>query len=150
MKLKLKWNWGTKIVVAYAIFIVLILTAVFKALGEKVDLVTPDYYAQEVGYQNKLDKMDNAEGLTQPVSAIQTADGVVVTFPAEVKGPYSGTVLFYRPSNSADDITVPVAANADGKMVVPTTRLKRGNYSLLVDWEAAGKKYFSKLAIFIQ
>jgi hypothetical protein len=150
MKLNIKWNWGTKIVVAYAIFIVLILTAVFKALNEKVDLVTTDYYAQEVGYQTKLDKMDNAESLTIPVSAIQTADGVVIKFPAEVKGPYTGTVLFYRPSNSADDVTMPITANAGGEMLAPVTKLKKGNYNVLVDWAAEGKTYFSKISIFIQ
>ncbi|UPT68697.1 MAG: FixH family protein [Sphingobacteriales bacterium JAD_PAG50586_3] len=148
--MKLKWNWGTKIVVAYAIFIVLILTAVFKAMNEKVDLVTPDYYAQEVGYQTKLDKMENAESLSIPVSAIQTADGVIITFPVEVKGPYTGTVLFYRPSNSADDITMPITTTANGQMVAPITKLKKGNYNLLVDWAAQGKTYFSKLSIFIQ
>lgn len=150
MKLKLKWNWGTKIVVVYAIFIVLILTAVSKALNEKVDLVTPDYYAQEVGYQTKLDKMQNAESLTVPVSATQTGTDVVIAFPAEVKGPYTGTVLFYRPSNSADDVTLPVTANAAGQMTVPTAKLKRGNYNILVDWAGSGKTYFSKLTLFVQ
>jgi hypothetical protein len=150
MKLKIKWNWGTKIVVVYAIFIVLILTAVFKALNEKVDLVTPDYYAQEVGYQTKLDKMQNAESLTVPVSATQTGADVVIAFPSEVKGPYTGTVLFYRPSNSADDVTLPVTADATGQMTVPTAKLKRGNYSVLVDWAGSGKTYFSKLTLFVQ
>lgn len=150
MALKLKWNWGTKIVVAYSIFIVLILLAVSRAMSEKVELVTPDYYAQEVGYQNKLDKMNNAERLVTPVVATQTGNNVVITFPADVKGPYTGTALFYRPSNAADDVSLKITADTNGQMLVPATNLKKGNYSLLLDWKASGKAYFSKLAIFIQ
>jgi hypothetical protein len=58
--------------------------------------------------------------------------------------------LFYRPSNSADDVTLPVTADATGQMTVPTAKLKRGNYSVLVDWAGSGKTYFSKLTLFVQ
>jgi len=40
-------NWGLKITLLYVGFVAMILTLVFKASGEKVDLVTKDYYAQE-------------------------------------------------------------------------------------------------------
>lgn len=150
MKLKLTWNWGTGIVLAYAIFIVLIVSAVYKALNQNVDLVTPDYYAQELDYQNKYDKMANAGTLTEPVKVEQAGANVVISFPAEVKGPYSGTILFYRPSNSADDVTIPIQAGQDGKMTVSTAKLKKGNYSVLVDWASGTTKYFNKLVLFVQ
>lgn len=150
MKLSIKWNWGTKIVVAYAIFIVLIMSAVIKALNQKVDLVTEDYYAQEIDYQNKYTKMENAGMLTEAVTATQQGGNVVITFPKEVKAPYTGKVLFYRPSNSADDVSIPVNTNTEGQMLVPVAKLKKGNYSVLVDWVGGSTKYFNKLIIFIQ
>lgn len=148
--MKITWNWGTKIVIAYAIFIVLIMTAVIKALSQNVDLVTPDYYAQELDYQNKYNKMQNAQELQTPVNVVQTGTNVVITFPAEAAGPYSGTILFYRPSNSAEDISMPITADANGKMVVPTAKLKTGNYSVIIDWATKQKKYFNKATIFVQ
>lgn len=150
MKLSLKWNWGTGIVLAYTIFIILIVTAVVKALNQNVDLVTPDYYAQELDYQNKYDKMQNAATLKEPVLINQQGSNVVITFPAEVKAPYTGTVLFYRPSNSAEDVSMPLQADGTGKMVVPVAKLKTGNYSVSIDWSADGKKYFSKANLFVQ
>ena len=146
----LKWNWGTKIVVAYVLFVALIMTAVVKAFNQKIDLVTPDYYAQELDYQSKYDKMQNAGTLKEPVTAVQTNGNVVITFPKEVKAPYSGKVLFYRPSNSAEDVSLPLKADIDGQMLVPVSKLKKGNYSVLIDWSAGATKYFNKLIIFIQ
>ncbi len=150
MILKLKWNWGSYIVVAYTIFIILIMSAVITALNQKVDLVTEDYYAQEINYQAKYDKMENAGTLKEPITATQQGGNVVITFPKEVKAPYSGKVLFYRPSNSADDVTVAVNTNADGQMIVPIGILKKGNYSVLIDWVGGSTKYFNKLIIFIR
>jgi nitrogen fixation protein FixH len=150
MKLNLKWNWGTGIVLAYTVFIVLIVTAVGKALNQSVDLVTPDYYAQELDYQNKYDKMANAGTLKEPVTVEQAGTDVVLTFPKDITGPLTGTVLFYRPSNSAEDVSMPISIGQDGKMVVPTAKLKKGNYSVLVDWKAGATKYFNKLILFVQ
>jgi hypothetical protein len=148
--MKLKWNWGTKIVVAYAIFIVLIMAAVIKAFNTKVDLVTDDYYAQELDYQNKLDKIDNAATLSTPVQVTQQGINVVIAFPKDLKGAPKGTVLFYRASNSAYDVSLPLSTNSDYTMSLPSARLQQGHYSVLIDWADGTAKYFNKLSIYIQ
>lgn len=147
--MKLQWNWGTKIVLAYAIFIVLILTAVFKALNQKVDLVTPDYYAQELAYQDKQKKMENANAIS-PVNIMQQSSNVVITFPKETQGVLTGKVLFYRAANSADDVTLIIKADSNNKMLVPVAKLKKGSYTVITDWVAGGNKYYNKTDIFIQ
>lgn len=148
--MKLKMNWGTGIIIAYSIFIVLILVAVFKAVNQKIELVTPDYYAQEIDYQNKLDKKENAGTLDVPVTVIQNERNVVITFPKEATGPLSGKVIFYRASNSADDVALNLKTDESGQMVVPVSRLKKGSYSVLIDWAAGTKKYYSKVSLFVQ
>ncbi len=54
----MKLNFGVKIVVFYILFISLILTLVIKCYNNKVDLVTNDYYAKELVFQNKLDALN--------------------------------------------------------------------------------------------
>mgnify|MGYP003351831803 CR=1 FL=1 len=49
-------NWGWRIVMLYGGFVVLILFLVYKTTTVKDDLVTPDYYAKELKYQEQLDK----------------------------------------------------------------------------------------------
>ena len=44
-------NWGYKILTVYIIFIAGILFLVFKSSNQNQDLVTKDYYEQELKYQ---------------------------------------------------------------------------------------------------
>ena len=49
-------NWGYKILMVYVIFIAGILLLVFKSSSQNQDLVTEDYYEQELKYQQKIDE----------------------------------------------------------------------------------------------
>ena len=49
----MKLNWGYKIAIFYILFVVGIVFLVFKASNQKVDLVTADYYGEEVRYQGR-------------------------------------------------------------------------------------------------
>ena len=42
----------------------LILTLVFMSYGQKVELVSADYYAQELKFQDKIDATNNAKTLS--------------------------------------------------------------------------------------
>ena len=44
-------NWGYKIMLAYVVFIAGILFLVFKSSSQKVELVTENYYEQELKFQ---------------------------------------------------------------------------------------------------
>ena len=48
-------NWGYKILFVYIAFIAGILLMVFKSSTQKRDLVTADYYAKELKYQERID-----------------------------------------------------------------------------------------------
>ena len=51
----MKINFGVKVVIFYLAFVTLILTLVFKCINNKSELVTKDYYAKELAFQNRLD-----------------------------------------------------------------------------------------------
>ena len=58
-------NWGWKITLVYSLFVVGILTLVFKARSEKVDLVATDYYAQELAFGKRIEAQRNAGELSE-------------------------------------------------------------------------------------
>ena len=63
----MKFNWGTGIVLAFIGFISFIMYFVVNMNTDKKldhDLVTEDYYKQELKYQNDIDKEKNAKTLT--------------------------------------------------------------------------------------
>lgn len=55
--MKIKFNWGTGIVIAMVLFMTFILTFVYKSLTPQYthDLVSEDYYKDELLYQKEID-----------------------------------------------------------------------------------------------
>ena len=56
----MKFNWGHKILGIYFVFITGIAFMVVMSSRQKIDLVTPDYYAEEIKFQEKIDEKNNA------------------------------------------------------------------------------------------
>jgi hypothetical protein len=56
-------NFGVKITALYLGFVALILTLVFMSFGQKVELVSKDYYAQEIAFQDKINSINNERSL---------------------------------------------------------------------------------------
>ena len=76
-------NWGKKITIVYLAFVALIVTLVIVSVRQKVDLVTPDYYAKELNYQADINKINNAKALATPLKCVLQGQSILVTFPEE-------------------------------------------------------------------
>ena len=63
----MKFNWGYKIVLVYSVFVAGILYLVVQSSRQQMDLVTDDYYAQEIRYQEKIDQSKRASALSEPI-----------------------------------------------------------------------------------
>jgi hypothetical protein len=96
-------NWGWKITAVYVTFVIGILTLVFKARSERVDLVSTDYYAQELAYSQRLEAQRNAATLSALPSAVLNDDGLDVLMPLECSAATELKLHVYCPSNAAHD-----------------------------------------------
>ncbi|TND08284.1 MAG: FixH family protein [Bacteroidetes bacterium] len=142
-------NWGWKIVFAYVGFIALILTMVFKTMGMRIDLVRPDYYAEELRYQEKIDQSKNNALLSAPLSVTCNGQHIVLAFPEEMKNtPLEGSVLFYRPSDSRLDFRVNLEPGADGSQRI-NPPAQKGLYVVQVEWKAKGQTFYSESTLMI-
>jgi hypothetical protein len=56
----MKLSWGYKIMFVYIAFVAGMGFLVFKASSQKFDLVTKDYYDQELKYQQVIDQAANS------------------------------------------------------------------------------------------
>jgi hypothetical protein len=138
-------NWGHKIIIVFIIFAAGILTLVTKSMRTRIDMVTPDYYAEELKYQQVIDGRREALSLSVPVSINQSTQSIGVVFPPEMHGiALNGKVLFYRASDSRQDISLPINADEHGLMLVSKQRFHKGNYRVKLQWEAGGKSYFQE------
>ncbi len=138
-------SWGVKISILYVGFVILIVSMVAMTMVEKVDLVAKDYYAQELQFQNKIDKSNRANSLSQPLMWV-VKDGVIeISFPLEFKNQkIKGTINLFRPSDASMDKTFEISEPENGKQIISTTSLIKGVYKIQIDWNAGDESFYSE------
>lgn len=144
-------NWGHAIIIVFVLFAIGILTLVTRSMQTRIDMVTPDYYAEELKYQSTIDARNNTGDLSAPVSVRQPGDSIELAFPGELKGaPLQGKVHFYRPSDSRKDFTLPLSLDDTGRLLVSRTQFEKGPYRIKMQWQFNGKDYFHETQFYVQ
>jgi hypothetical protein len=143
-------NWGYKIIVVYTVFITGIVYMVVRSVSQDVDLVTPDYYEQELKYQTTIDATNNANALTAKLKCVVKDDSMQIEFPAEMKNTeLKIDVWLYCVANKKKDIKKTFVTN-DGMILLPLASDNKGIHEVKVNWEAAGKHYYFVEKLFLQ
>ncbi len=148
---KIKINWGTAIVIAFALFMGFILFFVFRVQSDhKYDneLVTEEYYKKEALVQNDIDSEQNANALSEKLAIVTTEEGVQINFPKDLDfTSIKGTVSLYRPSNQKLDFAIPIALSTSD-LLIPKKNLVGGLWDITVQWTYQGKSYLNKKEIY--
>lgn len=143
----MKFNWGTGIVIAFALFMTFILSYVYKVQSnDKYDheLVVEDYYKKEALVQGDIEKQENANALTNKIIIEKTADGLKIQFPADFDySKINGKVSLYRPSSQKLDFEIPISLSSP-HLLIPKSNLADGLWDISIDWEYDGVKYLNK------
>lgn len=141
-------SWGHKIFIAYTAFALGILFLAFKASQQNFDLVTEDYYEQELKYQEVIDQKSRTAQLSAPVQVTHSTSSLSIQLPAEFTNrAVQGEIYLYRASDAAKDIRKPFATNQASYDLAFGKELS-GSYELKLSWEADGKRYFEEKRIF--
>ncbi|GGI57979.1 FixH family protein [Winogradskyella haliclonae] len=143
----MKVNWGTAIVLAFIGFIAFIMYFVISMnIDDKYnhDLVTDDYYQQELKYQEDIDKVENAKKLLENISWEKTTKGILLNFPNNLRvKDIKGKVFLYRPSNKQLDFDIPISLS-NRNLLIPDNRLLDGRWNIKIDWSYNGEAYMFK------
>ena len=109
----MKINWGTGIVIVIAAFISFIMYFVITMSTNNkysYDLVTDNYYQQELQYQKQIEAEKNAKNLIENVKLKHSEFGLTVNFPKDLDYKMiNGKVFLYRPSNKQLDFEIPIS-----------------------------------------
>ncbi len=144
----MKFNWGVGVFVLYGAFVILILFLVFKSVNTKVDLVTEDYYQQELKFQDKIDQKRNYAGLEQGLKHEVSGSTIFLAFPPGHQLA-EGTVLVYRPSNKAYDKKFYIKLDENSKMIITMVNSPIGLYKLKIDWTNRDTAYYIEEDIYL-
>ncbi|AFD06481.1 FixH family protein [Solitalea canadensis] len=147
----MKLGWGTITALFYCSFVVFMLGLVYLAMREKFELVTPNYYAEELKYQHKIDAAKNANQLSEMTDIQIVNKSVTINLPKEFDGKVvTGQIYFFRPSDGTKDLKVELKPDDSGKQVITNSSFIKGLYKIKLDWKCDGKDYFLEQNIFFQ
>ena len=144
------WPYG--IIAAFAIFITGTVALIVLACSQRTDLVSTDYYEQEIKFQSHLDRLRRTRELdvTGLVAYDAARQRITISLPAEqVRHAVSGRVQLYRPSAAGLDRQLALAPNSSGVQVVEAKGLRPGLWKVRVSWTVGENDYFMDRKIVI-
>lgn len=142
-------NWGTKILIIYVAFVMGIVFMVFKSSIQNTDLVTTDYYAKELKYQEKIDEAGRTAALSAPLEYSIKGNALTIVFPKDFAGKQlAGEAVLYCPSDEKKDLRKNFSVKDESlQMDIPSG--SKGLYELHISWQDGGVTYYFEKKIII-
>ena len=143
----MKMNWGYKILIVYLVFVMGMLALVYMSSMENKDLVSENYYEEEIKYQHIIDESANTASLSSEPVINRTKNIVNITFPAEFTNEKTegDWVLYYAADKSKDVQGKLNVVNRKYSIELPD--FATGTYQLKLNWRAAEKNYYYEKVI---
>ncbi len=145
MKSKLNWGWGIALV--YIFFAVATLAFVFFSRFHQMDLVTKDYYEKELTYEEQINRQKRAMSLENGLQweFARAAKIIILTFPHDLLDqPITGNIMFFRPSDAAQDKIIPITLTDEGRQMVNVAHLSPGMWRMKIFWNVAEHEYYDE------
>lgn len=136
----MKWNWGTKLVIAMAIFMGFIFVLVYQCTLHDINLVEKDYYPKGIKYQDRLDEIANAKPLENQIRVYQEIEKIIIAFP-EIH-PDTGSITFFRPSDTKFDQLYNFSLDSNYRTSFPKNKFIQGKYLVKIYWEKENVGYY--------
>jgi hypothetical protein len=141
-------NFGKWIVVAFILFAVFISTLVTVCVKQEVNLVSKDYYKDELAYQSQIERISNAKQLTNKPRITKVDSKLQVVFSDELKI-QKGELKLFCPSNPKMDKDYSISGVDGNTQLFEITSLQPGMYKAKLLWTMEGKEYFFEEVIYI-
>ena len=133
------------ILFVFAAFAGMISFMVYRCMQTPVDLVSKEYYKDELAYQQVIDGKKQAAGLSGKIT-LQWAEGrIILQLPPEMKhAGIKGSLLFYCSYDAAKDRTILLSPDATGRQDINSRSLLPGHYTVRIEWESRGVRYYAE------
>lgn len=138
-------NWGNGIVLVFVVFIVGMVTMVTICMKQDdIHLVTENYYAEEIKYQEHIDRVSNAKATKGKVMHFDAKAGTVQV---ELPVGASGVLHLFRPSDARLDRKINVEMKNMEAKIFPLSGMEPGYWKMKMEWEANGMSFYEEKEI---
>ena len=147
----MKFNWGHKILFVYLVFAGGILYLVYRTSQENRDLVSDNYYEEELAYQKIIDQSAKTAKLSASVKmeVDQMKNTLQIQLPPEFRN--TNTVgkwnLYFAADRTMDLEGTLNTNNGTYQFQIPEGR--KGNYTVKLEWNGLGESYYFEKIIFL-
>lgn len=140
-------NWGTKIVLGMASFMIFIVAMGVVMFNSKKDaLVDNDYYEKGINYDKVYYKKEQVKIDHAKPEIVINQDMVLLTF----KDKATGAVKLMRTADKSMDKDFPFESNTNQQVIIPASGFKKGSWRLILDWTSNHKSYLYEQEITIK
>ena len=138
--------WPAAIIVYFVIFITATAGMIVFSLSHKDELVTSDYYEQEIQFQRQIDRLERTRAIQAGLAVAYdpAAKQIRIELPTEHARQYTeGQVQFHRPSAASLDRRINLEVDpATGRQTVDARPFEPGLWKVRVSWTFAGRQFF--------
>lgn len=143
--MKIKFNWGTGIVLALVIMVSGMIYLVSIALRQNDDLVDNDYYQKSIAYQQHIDEVRNNDALTEKIRFELSSESLKLSFPKLANSQeYEGEIHFYSPVEEKRDMKLKIKLDSTYNQFIDLKSLEKGRYQVKIDWKASKVSYYQE------
>ncbi len=139
-------NWGKSIALFYTLFVIAILSVVAFAFTQDVNIISEDYYQQEIAYEDQITRIKNIERLEAKPSVVLMGSYVEIIFPTELKP--KGNILFFRPSDGSKDRYLPISLGSNGTQQIDFSTQQQGKWIAKLLWSEGDKEYYQEFNLY--
>jgi nitrogen fixation protein FixH len=141
----MKFHWGTGLVIAMLLFMTYILYFVYRSFQHDVNLVSTDYYEQEIAHESHIEKQKNEMALAEKILVQVNEDVVKIIVPeAYAQRVNNAEVHFFRPSSDKYDVKMKLPQQDSGIFEITKTHFIPGRYRLKLQWQMEEKAYYKE------
>jgi hypothetical protein len=138
----MKLNWGHKIIITFGFFFLLMGTLIYKSINTDFQLVAPNYYEQEIAYQQRIDAIKRAENINFKFTL--NTEGNLELTSSEVT--QKGAVYFYCPFDKTADFQVELGL-INNMQNINLSGVKKGKWEVEIRFKRANLLYIIKQVI---
>jgi nitrogen fixation protein FixH len=144
--------WPIGIAAFFAMLISALATWAVVAQRNREELVSADYYEQEVAYQQQINRLKRSADAGVSIGYESSGLGGVIRIawpPAARPIDSQGRIRLYRPSEAALDRDLPLAIGRDGVQSIEALTLKPGLWKVRVHWGAEASGYYVERSVVV-
>jgi len=144
--LKIKFNWGVGIAIVIVIFFITVIVRIIISSTISVDLITPDYYHNELKYEQQIQKEKNTILLTDKIISVKENNKIVLKYPDFFKNKkVTGNILFYNPAKINKDLSFEINVDDSLNQSFDISQFTESRYIIKIDWQADSIFYYQEI-----